>query len=662
MPKTRGFRMAMLNVASLVKHLDEIRLILLDRNLDVLAINETRLDSTISDGLVSIDGYNVLRADRDRNGGGVCIYIRCQINYTPRPDLVPTDLEAVCVEINQANAQSFIISSIYRPPSSTNEVFKKIEELIKLIDDESKELYIFGDLNCNMLQLNLSTTKKLQEILELYQLTQLIDSPTRITNSSQSLLDVAITSTPERIISSGVVHLGISDHSLIYAIRKLNTRANIKAQGHNFLEFRNFKNFVAARFLDDLHDIPWEDIRYKRNIDDMWKLWKTYFLGVLDKHAPKSVKRLRKKANIPWINADVKAKLFKRDFLKRKAIKTNKEEDWLLFKSSRNAANIALRHSKKEYYTKKFSNNKQNPKKTWRTINDVLGRNRKHTTINEIKFPGKTVTSADELVEVFNDYFSNIGPRLADSVPNDDNVSFRQFVAQQSNANFSFRPVSVTLVYNLLVKLSTSKATGMDNIAAKVLQMAASAVAPSLTEIFNMSIDTQQFPSEWKTAKVIPLFKNGQRSLLDNYRPISILPVVSKLMERILYNQIHEYFDRQSLFSKHQFGFRPYHSTTTTLLDCTNEWYANMDRGLYNLVVFLDLKKAFDTVNHRILLSKLEMYGFNLKAINLLSCYLSHRTPTDLSIDKCLLRGERSYLWHSSGKHPGSSLISHLYK
>ena len=123
----------------------------------------------------------------------------------------------------------------------------------------------------------------------------MIDSSTRITNSSQSLLDVFITSTPEKIISSGVVHLGISDHSLIYAIRKLNTRVNTKAQGHNFLEFRNFKNFDAARFLDDLHDVPWEDIRYKRNIDDMWKLWKTYFSGVLDKHAPKRVKRLRKK-------------------------------------------------------------------------------------------------------------------------------------------------------------------------------------------------------------------------------------------------------------------------------------------------------------------------------------------------------------------------------
>ena len=113
-----------------------------------------------------------------------------------------------------------------------------------------------------------------------------------------------------------------------------------------------------------------------------------------------------------------------------------------------------------------------------------------------------------------------------------------------------------------------------------MLRAAASAIAPSLTEIFNMSIVSNRFPSDWKTARVIPLFKNGQRSVLDNYRPISILPVVSKIMERLLYNQISDYFTKKQFFSKHQFGFKPLHSTTTTLLDCANEWYVNMDRGL----------------------------------------------------------------------------------
>ena len=213
----------MLNIASFPKHLDEIRLLLHDKKLDVLALNETRLDSSISDDLMSIEGYDILRSDRKRNGWGVCIYVRCHVNYENRPDLIPNDLEAVCLEIKQANSTSFIFSSVYRPPNTTVENFSKIERLIRLVDNENKEVYMLGDLNCNLLDSNLSNVKMLQEIMQLYQLTQIIDAPTPVTKSTKSILDVCITSSPDKIIQSGVVHLGISDHSLIYATRKLNS-------------------------------------------------------------------------------------------------------------------------------------------------------------------------------------------------------------------------------------------------------------------------------------------------------------------------------------------------------------------------------------------------------------------------------------------------------
>ena len=348
------------------------------------------------------------------------------------------------------------------------------------------------------------------------------------------LLDVCITSSPEKIISSGVIHLGISDHSLIYAIRKLNYVPKIGAR--NLIEYRNFKYFNAESFLNDLYILPWIEIDKKENVDKMWECWKSLFVQVLDKQAPLKTKRVRKRGSVPWINKDARTNLFERDFLKRKAIKTNKQSYWNKYKSSRNSANIALHQTKREYYTTKL------------------------------------------------------------------------------------------LVYTLIMKLPISKSVGLDKISTKLPQIAAPAIAQPLTKIFNKAIDLGQFPIERKAARVIPIFKEGQQTILDNYRPISILPVVSKLMERILYNQLSKYLEKESILSEYQFGFRSHHSTTTTLIDCSNEWYVNMDRGHYNLVVFLDIKKAFDTVNHDILLKRLEMYGLGDLALAPLRSYLTDRT------------------------------------
>ena len=391
--------------------------------------------------IVGVDGYDLLRADRTRNGGGVCIYIRCNINYQKRPDLVPNDLEAVSLEVRQANSQSFIISSVHRPPNSKTEVFLKIERLIQLIDNENKEVYILGDLNINLLEPNLSTGKKLQEIMELYQLTQIINDPTRITEYTKSLIDVCITSSPEKIISTGVIHLGISDHSLIYAIRKLNYVP--KTGSRNQIEYRNFKQFNAESFLNDLYILPWSELDNKQNVDEMWECWKSLFIQVLDKHAPLKTKRVRKKGSVPWTNKDIKSKLFERDFLKRKAIKTNEASDWNRYKSSRNTCNIALRHAKREYYATKFLNHKNNPKHAWKTINDILGRSHNQNTIHEIKLSGKSITSTEELKEVFNEYFTNIGPKLAQTIEHDSDSNFRDFITKQEPARkFSFEAVN----------------------------------------------------------------------------------------------------------------------------------------------------------------------------------------------------------------------------
>ena len=172
-PNERGFKMAFLNIVSLLKKIDEINFSMTNKFIDLIAINETRLDPSITDNMISLDGYDVIRKDRSRNGGGVCIYLRGSISYKIGKDLVPPELEAVCVEIIKPYSKPFLVTTVYRPPSSLPEFFDDFEKLIKAIDNENKEVYILGDLNCNMLKTDKDAnipTKKIKSLGILYQL------------------------------------------------------------------------------------------------------------------------------------------------------------------------------------------------------------------------------------------------------------------------------------------------------------------------------------------------------------------------------------------------------------------------------------------------------------------------------------------------------------
>ena len=253
--------MAFLNITSLPKKIDEIRFSMLNKHIDLIAFNETRLDSSITDGMIHLNDYDIVRKDRCRNGGGVCIYLRSSINYKIRNDLIPSELEAVCVEIIKPHSKPFLVTTVYRPPSADLEFFDHFEKVIKVIDDENKEMYVLGDLNCDLLKdigNAVTSTKKLKSIYELYQLTQIIDRATRVTSVSSTLIDHIATNTPEKICDSGVVHTGISDHSLVFAIRKICVGKKVE----NKIEIRNMKKFNAEKFVKDLKKQPWQNIYF----------------------------------------------------------------------------------------------------------------------------------------------------------------------------------------------------------------------------------------------------------------------------------------------------------------------------------------------------------------------------------------------------------------
>ncbi len=214
---------------------------------------ESKIDNQISNNEIHIDGFNIIRKDRNRFGGGVVLYVRQNISFSDRIDLIPGELEMVCIELSLPYNKSLLISTWYRPPNCHMNIFDYWASFLAKYDNEDKELILIGDLNCDVSK-TIPNPHTLQFLCSLCQIDQLIKESTRLTPKSATLIDLILTNRPENISRSGVIHLGISDHSLVYAVRKFTLP---KGRQKN-RQVRNFKNFVENDFIRDVSQLPWE--------------------------------------------------------------------------------------------------------------------------------------------------------------------------------------------------------------------------------------------------------------------------------------------------------------------------------------------------------------------------------------------------------------------
>ena len=408
---------------------------------------------------------------------------------------------------------------------------------------------------------------------------------------------------------------------LFFCNRKCNSVVGKNA--HQVINYRSFKQFDEAKFLIDLSLVPWEIIQNFDTVDDMVSVWNSLFLETLNKHVPLKSHRIKKKYQPDWLTPEILDVMKERN---RYKLNGNIE----MYKVLRNKVSCLIEKSKKESYQSKIEDRQTDPRTIWKLFKE-LGANRKggndDTNLN-INVGDRVITDENDLTDVFNSYFVNVASNLKEPIVPSDFELLTEYVKSKIpiDTEFIISPTNETFVRKFLSLLNTNKSTGIDNIGPKILKISANVITPSLTIIVNKSITSGEFPDSWKEAKVKPLFKSGTKSDVNNYRPISILPTISKLIEKWVNNQFLEYLNTFDLLHKSQSGFRPKYSTESALVQMVDSWLEAINSGKLIGCVLVDFRKAFDLVDHKILLKKLQYYKCNETCLKWFESYLTNRT------------------------------------
>jgi hypothetical protein len=579
-----SFSLLHYNIRSISRNLRSFNNLLANINysFSVLGFSETWLCESNLD-LYEIDGYcSEHNCRNSRRGGGVGLYVREFIRYKCRPDLdVFNDImESIFIEIPatcSAMKKAIVIGVVYRPPDTDVPSFIEVlSGILNQVANERKYLYLLGDFNVNLF--NCDTHVPTSEFLDaIYSssLLPLITKPTRISNTSHSLIDnIFCNDAQSNRYISGIIVTDISDHFPVFTI---NVKYQTKAQQTTY-KYRNYSARNIENFFSKLESHNWNGIYCLADCQTSFSLFYEQYLRLYNECFPIRISKSEYLNRKPWLTNGIKTsikiknKLF---YISKKYPTVHNINKYRFYK--RRVQGI-IQNAEKEYYEHNLRINQCNMKKSWMLIKQAINKKCTKSISQEFVINGNLTSNCQIIADSFNKFYTNIGPDLARSIPQ-SNRHPASYIQQNNENTLFLTPTNESEICSIIKNLKNAS-PGHDDIHAKIIKKTCSPILKLLTHLVNLSLSQGNFPDELKIAKVIPLFKANDPTHITNYRPVSVLPVLSKLFERIMYVRLLKFINSNNLLYQYQFGFRKNHSTLlalTVLLDKISDTFNNSE-------------------------------------------------------------------------------------
>ena len=594
-----------------------------------IGLAETNTDPNVSKTyqLPGYKGYYQNVRENKQSGTGVSLYIHESLNVSVVEEISECSTNIECLFLKTTNTtQPLILGVVYRPNDGNKDEF--YEHLNSIFEQLPKSgVFVMGDFNINLL--SKTACNKFEDCFLSGGFAPLISTFTHERpGTKKSCIDNILANSTDKVTLSGTISDNLTHHLPIFQFSNFKVKINDAIEKHvQYYDFsnQNVNNFVQ-NLAKDLEDIP---------VTDNFEIFTDTFMTNLDKNCKLKVPRTTKRTplNNPWITEGIIQACHRKHELKaewKKTISKDKPNGdqtlHQLFSTYRRTLKHIINTAKSSYRSKQIADNKEDKRKTWKIINELRGKSKQQMKPSFV-IDNKRIIDRRIIANKFNEYFNSIAARLNESIAEIDISdtkfkSFQDYMSPQLNNSLALFNCTADEIMEIISDLDNNKSS---DIPVRVVKKASHIISPVLSEHFNNFMNDGVFPDVLKVGKVTPVYKKDDPEAIENYRPISTLPVFGKIFEKIIYTRLYSFLQSQNILHKNQYGFRKSHSTSHAINYSVTHINNYIKQRHHVLGIFIDLSKAFDTIDHSKLLFKLDKYGIRGMAHQLLKSYLSNR-------------------------------------